>query len=233
MTLSQKAPRIISPTTRRWSVWIGLASMVAASTLAVWILSGKEGTTTVKARLGAQGQGTPSQGTAKEWISKEPLPSGQVSAPPTAGASIGTLAPTAPSQTTSDVAHRLATSAVLRGFPAPKAEELPPSQGGNASARIVFQAATGATVTISREVLSSPLPLEVLTAGDPHYTDEKLPDGSELVTIARPAAPFVQLYLVRPDGTAWNLISQGLPGKRIPPPLSVADLRSLVSVLPT
>ena len=120
----------------------------------------------------------------RDWLSADlpPRSSGQASVP-AAPLPLQLPTPRAADLQLSDLLQRLSRDPFLADFPAPDANSFGGS-GPGLQFEVVYRLGSGAVVSLVQEQLAVPLPIEAV-AGDGKYLYEKLPDGSELLTVTR------------------------------------------------
>lgn len=166
--------------------------------------------------------------TDPDWLSADRLPPRSSGQEPVPSAPLPLQLPTprGADPQLSDLLQRLARDPLLAEFPAPDAYSFGGS-GPGLQSEVVYRLGSGAVVSLVQERLAVPLPIEAV-AGDGKYLYEKLPDGSELLTVTRSPHDFSQVLLVTNDGVVYNMTARGASTSGVALPLTTHDIQQIL-----
>lgn len=207
---------------RRGTQFAGVLLFAAVGAAVVW-----HGSRDESGSLATSGVGIESKPSDRDWVVREPTPRGSEAAPtpPEEAQPIHLPRRVAARPEASGLARQLSGDPRLIGFPAPEVKSFDGSGPGPLS-EITYRLPSGALLLIVQEQLSRPLPLEAVVSNGEHLY-EKLDDGSELVLVMRSPEAFSQALRITNDGIVYNLTAQGVPARRIAPPLTSEQLRQV------
>lgn len=162
-----------------------------------------------------------------DWLSPDLPPRSSGQAPvPSAPLPLQSPTPRAANPQLSDLLQRLSRDPLLAEFPAPEANSFGGS-GPGLQSKVLYRLRSGAVVSLVQEQLAVPLPIEAV-AGDGKYLYEKLPDGSELLTVTRSPHDFSQVLVVTNDGVVYNMTARGASTSGVAVPLTTHDIQQIL-----
>jgi hypothetical protein len=93
---------------------------------------------------------------------------------------------------------------------------------------VLLQRPSGACLSVIWQSLLQPVALRALHFLPSDDVYSRQPDGTELVLMKRNWPDSVQALLIHPDGRMCNGIGHGVPGRGVPAPMGIGQLRSLI-----